>query len=86
MMLLFRGLAGAGRLAVRLPAWTLIGLVRLYQWTLSPILGRQCRFEPTCSVYFIESVRRYGAIRGAWRGIWRIVRCNPWHRGGHDPP
>ena len=69
-----------------LPAWTLIGLVRVYQWTLSPILGRQCRFQPTCSVYFIESVRKYGAIRGGFRGVLRICRCNPFHPGGYDPP
>lgn len=71
---------------LRLPACVLIGIVRIYQWTLSPLLGRHCRFEPTCSVYFIESVRKHGAIRGAIRGIWRIVRCNPWHPGGYDPP
>jgi putative membrane protein insertion efficiency factor len=70
----------------RLPAWTLIGMVRAYQMTLSPILGRHCRFQPTCSVYFIESVRKYGAIRGAWRGVLRICRCNPFHPGGYDPP
>ena len=69
-----------------LPAWTLIGLVRVYQWTLSPIIGRQCRFYPTCSVYFIESVRKHGAIRGAWRGVLRICRCHPFHPGGYDPP
>jgi putative membrane protein insertion efficiency factor len=78
-----------GRIAsglFHLPAWTLIGLVRVYQWTLSPMVGRQCRFHPTCSVYFIESVRKYGAIRGAWRGTLRICRCNPFHPGGYDPP
>ncbi len=69
-----------------LPAWTLIGLVRVYQWTLSPIIGRQCRFHPTCSVYFIESVRKHGAIRGSFRGLLRICRCNPFHPGGYDPP
>jgi len=74
------------RALFHLPAWTLIALVRVYQWTLSPIFGRQCRFYPTCSVYFIESVRKYGAIRGAWRGILRICRCNPFHPGGYDPP
>jgi putative membrane protein insertion efficiency factor len=73
-------------LLVHLPAWALIGMVRLYQWTLSPVLGGRCRFEPSCSNYFIESVRKYGAIRGSWRGILRICRCHPWHPGGYDPP
>ncbi len=71
---------------VRIPAWILIGMARVYQYTLSPILGRHCRFHPTCSVYFIEAVKKYGAIRGACRGIWRICRCNPWNPGGYDPP
>ena len=75
-----------GKLIVRLPSWLLIGLVTIYRWTLSPVLGRHCRFEPTCSVYFIESVRKYGAIRGAFRGVMRICRCHPWHPGGYDPP
>jgi uncharacterized protein len=74
------------RLALSVPAWLLIGLARLYQWLISPMLGRRCRFEPSCSVYFIESVRKHGAIRGALRGIWRICRCNPWSPGGYDPP
>jgi hypothetical protein len=70
----------------RLPSRALIAAVRVYQLALSPILGRYCRFQPTCSAYFIEAVRKYGAIRGACRGIWRICRCNPWNRGGYDPP
>jgi putative membrane protein insertion efficiency factor len=69
-----------------IPAWTLIGMARVYQHTLSPILGKHCRFHPSCSAYFIEAVRKYGAVRGAWRGIWRICRCNPWNPGGYDPP
>lgn len=79
-------LSGVGRTVICLPAWTLIGLVRLYQWTLSPILGGQCRFYPTCSNYFIEAVRKYGALRGTMRGIGRICRCHPFHPGGIDPP
>ena len=71
---------------VRLPAWLLIGGVLLYKFFLSPLLGRYCRFTPTCSTYFIESVKKYGAIRGTVRGGWRIIRCNPWCAGGHDPP
>jgi putative membrane protein insertion efficiency factor len=71
---------------VGLPAAVLIAVVRLYKFFLSPIFGRQCRFYPTCSTYFIESVQKYGAIRGSLRGIWRICRCNPWNPGGYDPP
>lgn len=70
----------------RLPRRLLILAARVYQWTLSPIIGRQCRFEPTCSNYFIEAVDKYGALCGTWRGIRRIGRCHPFHPGGFDPP
>ena len=73
-------------LIVQLPSLVLIALVRVYQLTLSPIIGQQCRFQPTCSHYMIEAVRKYGATRGAWKGILRICRCHPWHPGGYDPP
>ncbi len=63
----------------------LIFLVRLYQVMLSPYLGRQCRFLPTCSEYFIEAVHRYGALRGGLMGSRRICRCHPFSRGGFDP-
>jgi uncharacterized protein len=74
------------RLMPNVPAMLLIGLVWAYQWTIGPLLGRRCRFEPSCSQYFIGSVRKHGAIRGALRGIWRICRCHPWNPGGYDPP
>jgi len=67
-------------------AGVLVLLVRLYQWLISPLLGRHCRFEPTCSVYFIEAVRKYGPVVGFWRGVRRILRCHPWNPGGYDPP
>ena len=70
----------------QLPANLLIGLVRVYQLTLSHLIGGQCRFTPTCSAYFIEAVRKYGAIRGSWRGVKRIARCNPFNPGGEDFP
>ncbi len=63
----------------------LILLARLYQRTLSPLVGGQCRFTPTCSEYFIQAVRARGAVRGALAGIWRVLRCNPFSRGGYDP-
>jgi len=47
-----------------------------------PLLGRHCRFEPSCSQYFIEALRKYGAVRGSLKGVWRILRCNPWMPGG----
>ncbi|WP_254510711.1 membrane protein insertion efficiency factor YidD [Anatilimnocola floriformis] len=64
----------------------LIGCVRLYQIFLSPIFGRQCRFQPTCSHYYIGAVQKYGPIRGSLKGAWRICRCNPFCQGGFDPP
>jgi putative membrane protein insertion efficiency factor len=77
---------GVLRALFHLPGWGLIALVRLYQFFLSPIVGRQCRFEPSCSNYFIQAVRKYGAVCGCLKGVWRIIRCNPWNPGGHDPP
>lgn len=70
----------------QLPARLLIAMVRVYQYMLSPIFGGQCRFRPTCSEYFIEAVEKYGAVSGSLRGIWRILRCHPFHPGGYDPP
>jgi uncharacterized protein len=74
------------KLLWHLPGTLLIAAARVYQWTLSPLVGRQCRFEPTCSNYFIEAVRQYGAMRGAWRGVKRVGRCHPFHPGGIDLP
>ena len=67
-------------------SWLLIAAVRLYQVTLSPIIGQQCRFRPTCSNYFIQAVKLYGPVRGSIRGMGRILRCNPFNHGGYDPP
>ncbi|HZV62974.1 MAG TPA: membrane protein insertion efficiency factor YidD [Methylophilaceae bacterium] len=63
----------------------LIWLLRLYQLTLSPFFGQQCRFYPTCSCYAIEAVEHLGPLRGGWYALRRISRCHPWHPGGHDP-
>lgn len=81
-----RSAGRAWRALVRLPSQALIAMVRVYQFLLSPIFGRQCRFHPTCSAYFIGAVEKYGAFRGSVKGIWRILRCNPWTPGGYDPP
>jgi putative membrane protein insertion efficiency factor len=70
----------------RAAAAVLVHLVIGYQRLVSPLLGRHCRFEPTCSSYFRESVEKHGAFRGSLRGLARICRCHPWHPGGYDPP
>jgi uncharacterized protein len=79
---LIRRLAGAVRHAVAL---VMIGLVRAYQWALSPWLGRRCRFEPSCSEYAIGAIRRFGPGRGGWLALRRILRCHPWGDTGYDP-
>ena len=71
-------LSPAGRVAVF--------LIRGYQWTISPLLGRNCRFHPTCSQYAVEAVQAFGAVRGSWLALKRLGRCHPWHPGGFDPP
>ncbi len=76
------GVAVADRLAVSV----LLGLVAGYRLLLSPLLGRHCRFQPSCSRYFAAAVRKYGAVRGVLKGLGRICRCHPWHPGGYDPP
>jgi putative membrane protein insertion efficiency factor len=60
-------------------------LLRSYRFFISPWLGRQCRFHPSCSVYAMEAIESHGAVRGSWLAIKRIVRCNPWSAGGFDP-
>lgn len=63
----------------------LLGLIRLYQLTLSPWLGNPCRYEPTCSHYAAEAIERHGAVRGVWLAAKRLGRCHPWGRSGYDP-
>jgi len=71
---------------IAVPSWLLIAAVRCYQLGISPIIGPRCRFQPTCSQYFIEAVQKYGAFRGSWKGLCRIGRCHPWGDSGYDPP
>ena len=66
-------------------AWVARGAIRAYQATLSPVLPTQCRFTPTCSHYGLACIRKYGTLRGGLLTTWRILRCNPFGRGGHDP-
>jgi len=63
----------------------LIGLIKLYQIILSPFLGSNCRFYPSCSNYGIEAIKKYGAFKGLFLTIKRIIKCNPFHSGGNDP-
>lgn len=67
------------------PARAAVLMVRLYQTTLSPLLGGRCRFVPSCSEYCIEAVRTRGVVVGGLMGLWRILRCHPLARGGYDP-
>ncbi|MDD3155742.1 MAG: membrane protein insertion efficiency factor YidD [Victivallaceae bacterium] len=63
----------------------LIGLIKIYQWTISPLLPNCCRFEPSCSRYAVEAMRVHGVVRGSCLTVWRLLRCQPFCRGGWDP-
>lgn len=63
----------------------LIGLIRGYKLLISPLLPAACRFQPTCSVYAVEAIERFGVWQGGWLAIRRILRCHPFHPGGYDP-
>jgi hypothetical protein len=63
----------------------LIAVLAAYRYALSPMLGRNCRFHPSCSEYAQEALERHGALRGLWLALRRVGRCQPWHPGGYDP-
>jgi uncharacterized protein len=63
-----------------------IAPIRAYQRFVSPMFGRRCKYHPTCSEYAVEAVRRFGPLRGIVLAAWRLMRCNPWSRGGVDHP
>lgn len=67
------------------PRLAVMALIRAYQQTLSHLVFTQCRFTPSCSHYAFEAVERYGALRGSWLGVKRVLRCHPLHPGGYDP-
>ncbi|MEM6710278.1 MAG: membrane protein insertion efficiency factor YidD [Pseudomonadota bacterium] len=69
----------------RAVVYLLVGAIRGYQLTLSPLIGNQCRHHPTCSHYGIEALKRHGALRGLWLTTTRLLRCHPFARGGFDP-
>jgi putative membrane protein insertion efficiency factor len=63
----------------------LIGLLRLYRYLISPLLGNHCRYYPSCSEFAEQAVRIHGPARGGWLAVKRVCRCHPWHTGGVDP-
>lgn len=67
------------------PVAPLVGLIRGYKYAISPLLGDNCRFFPSCSDYAVEALQRHGAAKGLWLALRRVGRCHPWHPGGCDP-
>jgi len=63
----------------------LLGAIKLYKYVISPLLPNSCRFVPTCSEYSAEAIERYGAVKGSYLSLKRILRCHPFHNGGYDP-
>lgn len=63
----------------------LVAPITLYQRLISPLLPRRCKYEPTCSAYAVEAIRAHGPLRGVVLAAWRLLRCNPFSHGGHDP-
>lgn len=70
---------------IKLVNYLLIGLVQFYRYALSPLKPSTCRFYPTCSMYMLQALRRYGPLKGSYLGIKRILKCHPFHKGGYDP-
>lgn len=69
----------------KLVNYLLIGLVQFYRYALSPLKPSTCRFYPTCSMYMLQALQRYGPLQGSYLGIKRILKCHPFHKGGYDP-
>ena len=63
----------------------LLALIRFYQYAISPLLGRRCRFFPSCSEYAVEALEKHGALTGSWLALKRLSHCHPWNPGGFDP-
>ena len=69
----------------RITSWPALMLIKFYKAVLSPYMGRNCRFTPTCSTYTYEAIEKYGIHKGGWLGLKRILRCHPWGGSGYDP-
>jgi putative membrane protein insertion efficiency factor len=69
----------------KIPLKIMLTLVHAYRYAISPWLGNRCRFYPSCSEYAIETLKKYGIIKGLWRTSWRLLRCHPFNSGGYDP-
>lgn len=65
--------------------WFFIGIIKVYQYTISPYLMPSCRYTPSCSVYSAEAIKKHGPFKGGWLAIKRILSCNPWGGSGYDP-
>ncbi|SFQ50032.1 membrane protein insertion efficiency factor YidD [Parafilimonas terrae] len=70
---------------LKILSYPFILLIKIYQKIISPILGPQCRFTPTCSNYALEALKKYGVFKGGWLAIKRISKCHPWGKSGYDP-
>ena len=79
------GLYGAGAQALRLPRYAGVGLVWAWRLTFGALFPTTCKYEPSCSEYAIRAVRKHGLVKGSALAGWRLLRCNPWSHGGHDP-
>lgn len=66
-------------------SFVFIGLIKIYQWTISPLLPQSCRFTPTCSAYGLEAIKKHGPFKGGWLTLKRILSCHPWGKSGYDP-
>ena len=73
------------KLLLQLISLPLIGLIKFYQYVISPAIGPKCRYTPTCSNYGLEAVKKYGPFKGGWLVIKRIASCHPWGGSGYDP-
>lgn len=70
---------------LKILSYPFILLIKIYQRVISPVLGPQCRFTPTCSNYALEAFKKYGVFKGGWLAIKRISKCHPWGKSGYDP-